>query len=181
MAECDIGVFRLCWCPGHEIEDIDLVSFGWNSNENRQSVCRGKDTTTSEAKISRRELGSGEDCPRLEQRVFGMTQWGRWGIRKIGKIGVEEFGGGNRGSGRADDKSDDRRSLDLTRSSGGMCVWRGRLACENMPMRDQGVWGAIIGGSGGFLYGEEVGEHGIMGAPCCRKLEAFILVTSIIL
>jgi hypothetical protein len=30
MAECDIGVLQLCWCPD-EIEDIDLVSFGWDS------------------------------------------------------------------------------------------------------------------------------------------------------
>jgi hypothetical protein len=29
MADCDIGVLQLCWCPD-EIEDIDLVSFGWD-------------------------------------------------------------------------------------------------------------------------------------------------------
>jgi hypothetical protein len=30
MAECDIRVLQLCWCPD-KIEDIDLVSFGWDS------------------------------------------------------------------------------------------------------------------------------------------------------
>ena len=46
MAECDIGVLQLCWCPD-EIEDIDLVKLWvglkvwfnlWDTNWNREKT-----------------------------------------------------------------------------------------------------------------------------------------------